>query len=390
MKAQTLVPLAAAAAAQLLVVGNIAAAFAFQQKPPVETLVTVPVVAEIEQVECVRQDPVPYEPVTYQVPLDAELQSYTEKMCDLYDVPLELAYAVMQVESGFTPAAHSSTGDYGLMQINSINAGWLKDELGITDLLDARQNIQAGCYMLGMYLSEYEGNVNCALMAYNLGATGAKKAWSAGTYSTAYTDKVWNAMVWLLEGERDVSYSYASDYEIVTKLKTFSDRYGICLLVVHHTRKMEAEDSFDMISGTNGLLGAADGAFIMQKKRRTDNTALLDIVGRDQSDQELTLEFNRERCVWEFQGAETELWKLPPDPLLEAVAKVLSPEQPEWSGTPTELLERLSGVSIQANILTRKLNVSADRLYNDYGIRYESRRTHEGRVVKLTLENSGA
>lgn len=113
MKAQTLVPLAAAAAAQLLVVGNIAAAFAFQQKPPVETLVTVPVVAEIEQVECVRQDPVPYEPVTYQVPLDAELQSYTEKMCDLYDVPLELAYAVMQVESGFTPAAHSSTGDYG-------------------------------------------------------------------------------------------------------------------------------------------------------------------------------------------------------------------------------------------------------------------------------------
>ena len=68
----------------------------------------------------------------------------------------------------------------------------------------------------------------------------------------------------------------------------------------------------------------------MQKKRRTDNTALLDIVGRDQPDQELTLEFNRERCVWEFQGAETELWKLPPDPLLEAVAKVLTPEQPEW------------------------------------------------------------
>ena len=185
-------------------------------------------------------------------------------------------------------------------------------------------------------------------------------------------------------------YSYASDYEIVTKLKTFSGRYGICLLVVHHTRKMEAEDSFDMISGTNGLLGAADGAFIMQKKRRTDNTALLDIVGRDQPDQELTLEFDRERCVWEFQGAETELWKLPPDPLLEVVAKMLTPEQPEWSGTPTELLERLSGVSIQANILTRKLNVSADRLYNDYGIRYESKRTHEGRVVKLTLENSGA
>lgn len=31
-------------------------------------------------------------------------------------------------------------------------------------------------------------------------------------------------------------FSYASDYEIVTKLKAFSDEYGICLLVVHHTR----------------------------------------------------------------------------------------------------------------------------------------------------------
>ena len=185
-------------------------------------------------------------------------------------------------------------------------------------------------------------------------------------------------------------YSYANDYEVVGKLKRLADDCGVCLLLVHHTRKQQADDKFDMISGTNGLLGAADGAFIMQKKRRTDNTALLDIVGRDQPDQELTLEFDRERCVWEFQGAETELWKLPPDPLLEAVAKMLTPEQPEWSGTPTELLERLPGVSIQANILTRKLNVSADRLYNDYGIRYESRRTHEGREVKLTLENSGA
>lgn len=66
-------------------------------------------------------------------------------------------------------------------------------------------------------------------------------------------------------------FSYASDYEIVTKLKAFSDKYGICFLVVHHTRKMESSDSFDMISGTNGLLGAADGAFVMQKEKRTDN-----------------------------------------------------------------------------------------------------------------------
>jgi len=79
-------------------------------------------------------------------------------------------------------------------------------------------------------------------------------------------------------------YSYASDYEIVTRLKQTADQYNICILLVHHTRKQSAEDCFDTISGTNGLLGVADGAFIMMKEKRTDNKALLDIVGRDQQD----------------------------------------------------------------------------------------------------------
>ena len=131
------------------------------------------------------------------------------------------------------------------------------------------------------------------------------------------------------------TFSYSNDYEIVTKLKAFSDKYGICLLVVHHTHKMESGDSFDMISGTNGLLGAADGAFIMQKKKRTDNTAVLDIVGRDQPDQELTIEFDRERCIWKFKKAETELWKQPPNPLLEAINEFLAEGRPEWEGTAT-------------------------------------------------------
>lgn len=69
------------------------------------------------------------------------------------------------------------------------------------------------------------------------------------------------------------SYSYAVDYQNITALKRFSDSHNVAILVVHHTRKMEASDSFDMISGTNGLLGAADGAFILQKKKRTDNEA---------------------------------------------------------------------------------------------------------------------
>ena len=181
-------------------------------------------------------------------------------------------------------------------------------------------------------------------------------------------------------------YSYSSDYEIVTKLKTFSDKYGVCLLVVHHTRKLESEDSFDMISGTNGLLGAADGAFIMHKKKRTDNTAVMDIVGRDQPDQELTIEFDRERCIWKFQKAETELWKQPPNPLLEAINELLTEDRQEWEGTATELLKQLPDMHLSANVLSRKLNVVNSQLLNDYGIFYDNKRGHERKIILKRLE----
>lgn len=65
------------------------------------------------------------------------------------------------------------------------------------------------------------------------------------------------------------AYSYASDYEIIGRLKQFADRHGICVLTVHHIRKQPAGDAFDMISGTTGLLGCADGSLLMQKKKRT-------------------------------------------------------------------------------------------------------------------------
>lgn len=42
-------------------------------------------------------------------------------------------------------------------------------------------------------------------------------------------------------------YSYANDYDIITQLKHFADSMGICLLLVHHTRKQKSEDSFDNV-----------------------------------------------------------------------------------------------------------------------------------------------
>lgn len=75
--------------------------------------------------------------------------------------------------------------------------------------------------------------------------------------------------------------SYAADYDTLARLKEFSDTFGVTVLVVHHTRKESAEDVFDMISGTNGLMGAADGALLLHKDKRTASDAVLEVVGRD-------------------------------------------------------------------------------------------------------------
>lgn len=180
------------------------------------------------------------------------------------------------------------------------------------------------------------------------------------------------------------AYSYANDYDIVGQMKKLADRHGICLLLVHHTRKQPAGDKFEMISGTTGLLGCADGAFLLQKENRTDLSATLDIVGRDQPDQRLYLQRDRERLIWTLDHAETELLKEPPDTILVFLSRLVTAEKPDWYGSPTELVAALD-LDIKPNVLTLRLNVNAGRLMQEYGIRYESSRTHSGRFIKLTL-----
>jgi len=135
------------------------------------------------------------EPVTvyFDVPLSKELQDYIRNLCDEYDVPIELVIAVIDVESTFRADLVSETNDYGLMQINKCNHEWLTDKLGVTDFLDPYQNINSGVHILSGHLEVTNGDIELALMRYNNGATGAKKLWDKGIYSTAYTQKIMTA-----------------------------------------------------------------------------------------------------------------------------------------------------------------------------------------------------
>lgn len=183
------------------------------------------------------------------------------------------------------------------------------------------------------------------------------------------------------------NYSYGSDYDVVAKLKALADSYKVTMLIVHHTRKQQADDKFDTISGTNGLLGAADGAFVLSKEKRTANAAMLDITGRDQQDQRIHLVRNPQRLIWEFEKSETEVWAEPPDPLLEKISTVLFSDSSRWDGTASELSE-IIGLDIKPNVLSLRLSINAGRLLKDYGIHYKASRMHSGRKISLWKEST--
>lgn len=185
-----------------------------------------------------------------------------------------------------------------------------------------------------------------------------------------------------LSGE---AYSYRDDYQIIGQLKQLADKFKLCMLVVHHTRKSPANDEFDRISGTTGIYGCADGAFVLSKERRTDSAATLSISGRDQPDQCLHLVRDEETLQWNFDHADTELYKEPPDPLLERVAALVTDERPTWQGSATELIAEL-GLELKPNALAKRLNVNAAKLLNEYQIRYTNAHTKTGSLITLMLQ----
>ncbi len=132
------------------------------------------------------------------VPLSWEYQDYIRTYCHLYGCPYPLALAVADWETRgqFNMDAIGPAGEVGIFQLNPGPNGTYHAELEATTGLDPTNpegNIAGGCYKLGKYLAEY-GDAAMVAMAYNMGQTGARRAWDAGVTSTEYTDAVLEAM----------------------------------------------------------------------------------------------------------------------------------------------------------------------------------------------------
>lgn len=76
-----------------------------------------------------------------------------------------LVAAIVETESGFNSRRVSPQGAVGLMQVLPSTA----EEYGVKDLLDPRVNLDVGSRYLGELITDFKGNVELAVAAYNAG-----------------------------------------------------------------------------------------------------------------------------------------------------------------------------------------------------------------------------
>lgn len=122
--------------------------------------------------------------------LSKDVQDRIMSICKKRYLSYSLVMAVIEQESDYDTNCISDGGNsIGLMQIQPV---WYQDKikkLGITDLKDPIQNVKLGTMILQDLMERYE-DVDCALMAYNMGEPVAKRLWSKGTYESKYSIKV--------------------------------------------------------------------------------------------------------------------------------------------------------------------------------------------------------
>ncbi len=94
--------------------------------------------------------------------------------------------------------------------------------------------------------------------------------------------------------------AYDEDATAAAPLLEFTKRRsGLAVIVVHHVRKMDAEDIFDTISGTHGLTGIFDTQMVIA---RHGGSVKLAAQGRDLEGYEKLLDRDRRTGGWKVMG----------------------------------------------------------------------------------------
>ena len=189
----------------LMLIGGVFGFFLAKLTTPPPETITVTKTVEVPAKSNVLVDTA--DVLLFDVPLSDSLQRYIYEICADENVPITLVMAMIEHESRFNPEVVSSTDDYGLMQINKVNHEWLEEDFRCADMLNPYQNVFCGIKIIAKYIEKYEGDYGKALMAYNMGDYGARKAWQNGVTITKYSTSVLE----LMQKYEEVSHSANSN-----------------------------------------------------------------------------------------------------------------------------------------------------------------------------------
>ncbi|MCZ6478517.1 MAG: transglycosylase SLT domain-containing protein [Gemmatimonadetes bacterium] len=103
----------------------------------------------------------------HRLPADVAAAIYDAALAE--GVQPELAFRLVQIESGFRRTAMSPAGAIGLTQIKPSTAQWVDPTVTHRMLFDTGTNLRIGFRYLSMLLKQYAGNERLALLAYNRG-----------------------------------------------------------------------------------------------------------------------------------------------------------------------------------------------------------------------------
>jgi hypothetical protein len=94
---------------------------------------------------------------------------------------------------------------------------------------------------------------------------------------------------------------YDQDYADIEGLKALADKNSVAVVVVHHQRKMGADDPLDTVNATFGLTAAVDHVLVLLRERGRHDAALY-MRGRDIDEQELALKWDPSIGTWSIMG----------------------------------------------------------------------------------------
>ena len=116
----------------------------------------------------------------------ADIQTLISQAATKYGINPALLLAIAQKESSLNPAAISSEGAQGVMQLMPATAA----SLGVTNAFDPAQNIDAGARYFASLLNQYGGDTGLALAAYNAGPGRVTQYGGIPPYTQSYVDSI--------------------------------------------------------------------------------------------------------------------------------------------------------------------------------------------------------